>query len=95
MKNSVEHSLLKFFEAHPGSTYDSGILQRMSWYNKNGTLAKPKSVSRRLQELCEDGKIVNIGTMKSAVYKLKGIPPKKQEVEFVVTSEGITVARLI
>jgi translation elongation factor EF-Tu-like GTPase len=79
---SVEDSLLDFFREHSTEKYASGELQRMSWLNKNGTVATPRSVVRRLQELAEAGKITNVGTMQHAVYSLNAevVKPKMKQV---------------
>lgn len=90
---SVEQNILDFFRSNPTQVYDSGDLQRMSWFNKNGTLAKPKSVSRRLQELAEASSIVNVGDSKSAKYSLnvqKVQPKMRQKVEFINGEARIT-----
>lgn len=80
---SVEQNILKFFQERPGQVFDSGDIQRMIWKNKNGTIAKPKSVSRRLQELAEDKKLLNMGDSHSARYTLAGEPPRRPQVVFI------------
>lgn len=82
MTKSAEDKILDFFKTHSGQVWDSGDLQRMTFTNKNGTLAKPKSISRRLQELCEENKIVNVGDAKSAKYSLnvEVVKPKMRQV---------------
>lgn len=84
MKKSAEDKLLMFFRENSNKEFASGEIQRMSFSNKNGTLATPRSLVRRMQELCEEGKILNVGTDKGAVYKLNtGVvqPRMKQVVE--------------
>ena len=49
MKKSAETLLLDFLKANP-SKWASGDLQRREWRNKNGTLATPRSLVRRLEE---------------------------------------------
>lgn len=49
MKKSVETQLLGFLSTNP-SVWASGTLQRMEWFNRNGTLATPRSIVRRLEE---------------------------------------------
>lgn len=86
---SVEQNILEFFRTHSEQVWNSGDLQRMTWFNKNGTIATPRSVVRRLQELAEAGKIVNLGDLKSARYQLNTgvIQPKlRQVIEY--TKEG-------
>lgn len=89
---SVEEKILDFFYNHPGEQWHSGELQRLEWKNANNSVATPRSVVRRLQELCNEGKIANIGTMKEAIYTLKAEPPKKQQIIFKeVNGERIAV----
>ena len=57
MNKSIEVQLVDFLRSS-GGVFSAGDLQRREWRNKNGTLAVPKSVSRRLQELAADGKII-------------------------------------
>lgn len=47
--------LHSFFRAHAGEVFASGDIQRMEWRNKNATLATPRSIVRRLEELTEEG----------------------------------------
>ncbi len=89
---TIQKNLLTFFQNHPNDTFASGVLQRLEWRGKNGKVQTPRTVVRRLQEMAEDGQILNVGTTKMAVYKLKGAAPKKQEVTFKTNAEGILVA---
>lgn len=73
---------MDFFYQHPGSVYHSGVLQRMEWRGKNGKVQTPRTLVRRLQELAEDGLLLNVGTSKSAQYKLAGEPPRAPQVVF-------------
>lgn len=52
---TVPEQLSDFLRGVSPSQYSSGELQRMSWKNKNGTSAVPRSIVRRLEELVEDG----------------------------------------
>ena len=56
MKKSVQDQLLDYLQANPG-VHASGTIQRLEWRNKDGTVAVPRTIVRRLQELAEDGKI--------------------------------------
>lgn len=78
---TVEQSLYQLFCDNPTQRYHSGHLQRMTFKNKNGTLATPASVTRRLRELAEEGKIVNVGSTREAIYTLNGLPPKRYKIE--------------
>lgn len=53
---SVSQQLLDYLQSNPG-THASGDLQRMEWRNMDLTLAVPRTIVRRLQELAEEGKI--------------------------------------
>jgi hypothetical protein len=55
-KQSVSDQLLAYLQTNHG-VFASGDLQRMEWRNSNNSLAVPRSVVRRLQELAEDDKI--------------------------------------
>jgi len=52
MKKSVETQLIDFLKSNP-TWFASGDLQRKEWRNKNGTLATPRSIVRRLEENAE------------------------------------------
>ena len=56
MKKSVQDQLLEYLQANPG-VHASGTLQRLEWHNKDSTLAVPRTIVRRLQELAEESKI--------------------------------------
>ena len=89
---TVEQSLLEFFYLHPNEVFASGEMQRLVWKNKNGTTATPRTVVRRLQELCELGRIQNVGSMKSAKYTLHGEPPKKRQFTYdPITKKAIEI----
>ena len=49
---SAEQNIIDFLKSNP-SVFPAAKLQRMEFRNKNGTLASPKAISRRLQELAE------------------------------------------
>lgn len=82
MKKSVEAQLLDFFRENSKQVFASGDLQRRQWFNKNGTLAMPRSIVRRLQELAEEGKIQQVGDMAHAKYSLNAevVKPKMKQV---------------
>ncbi len=90
---SVEQQLLDFFRTHSTERYPSGELQRMVWSNKNGTIATPRSVVRRLQELCEEQKIHNVGTMQAAIYTLNAevVKPKMRQIETYLPNGNIKI----
>lgn len=56
MRKSISDQLLKYLQTNVG-VFSSGELQRMTWTNKSGSIATPRTVVRRLQELAEDGKV--------------------------------------
>ena len=75
---SVETQLLDFLKANP-SKYASAELQRMPWKNKNGTLATPRSIVRRLEENAEEGGMLEVSydDHNNAFYNIKSGYEKK------------------
>jgi len=49
---SAEQNIISFLRENP-SKFAAAELQRMSFRNRNNTLASPKAISRRLQENAE------------------------------------------
>lgn len=49
MKKSAEQNLIDFLKEN-SDWFSSGALQRMPFKNKNGSLATPRTLVRRLQE---------------------------------------------
>lgn len=90
MKKSVSTQLKEYLQKNPG-IYNSGELQRMIWFNRDGTTATGKSVSRRLQELAETDEINVDHSKGSAEYSAQPIivPPKLQR---WVTIDGERIA---
>lgn len=83
MKKSVSTQLLEFLQNNRGR-FASGSLQRMEWINKDGTLAIPRTVVRRLQELAQDGLIYVEEVNGHAHYSADPLKEKpKRIVEFV------------
>lgn len=68
----------------------SGELQRREWRNANGTIATPRSIVRRLQELAEEGTLI-VETRKNHAYYSYGAP-KRVKWEFDLVN-GVRVAR--
>jgi len=56
---SVENQIIKYCADFKDSWHASGSLQRVEWRNKDNSLATPRSVVRRLQEL-ENAKILAV-----------------------------------
>lgn len=54
---SVSQQLLEYLRSNPNMSFPSGSLQRIDWKNARGTMATPRSIVRRLQELTENGLI--------------------------------------
>lgn len=76
----------------------SGELQRMPWKNKNGTLATPRSIVRRLEELAESGEIqVGYREKNHAWYSHSKPRPKPVIVHDLVFRDGrpVRVPRII
>lgn len=59
MKKSAEQNIIAFLKENP-SRFAAAELQRMSFRNRNGTLASPKAISRRLQENAEAGGMLEV-----------------------------------
>jgi len=59
MKKSVETQLIDFLKENP-SVWASGDLQRHEWRNKNGSLATPRSIVRRLEENAAEGGVLQV-----------------------------------
>ena len=70
---SAASNIIKFLRENP-QWFPSGELQRMRFQNKDGTLASPKSIPRRLQENSEGAEAlleVEYGTKNAAKYRVK------------------------
>lgn len=70
----------------------SGSIQRKEWKNENGTLATPRSVVRRLQELVEDGTLVVEQRGRHSWYRYAKGPQKK--IEYVLEFRDGTPVRI-
>mgnify|MGYP001583104110 CR=1 FL=1 len=85
MKKSAEANILEFLKENP-SVVAAAELQRMSFRNRNGTLASPKAISRRLQELAEQGILdVTYDHKNHAHYSIKEEHRKKEQTVTQVT----------
>lgn len=106
MKKSAEDRLIDFLKANP-SRFASAELQRMTWVNKNGTAASPRSVVRRLEENTYhevsttqhkqnlDGVLLVSYENGNAYYQIKEGHEKKEFVAYTrhpLTGERITTA---
>jgi len=69
---SAEQNITSFLKENP-SVYSASVLERMSFANKNGTLANPKAISRRLQENAEEGGVLQVTYDEhgGAMYQIK------------------------
>jgi DNA-binding transcriptional ArsR family regulator len=76
---TAQENILDFLKSNP-SKWASGALQRMEWRNRNNTLATPRSIVRRLEELAEEGLIEVSYEGKNAQYQIKGEHRKKVQV---------------
>lgn len=85
MKKSVETQLMDFLKSNY-AWFSSGELQRRAWENKDGTLATPRSIVRRLEEntcteLNPTGILdVEYGNKGAAVYRIKQEHRKMRQV---------------
>lgn len=94
MNKSVSQQLLDYLHQNKG-VFASGTIQRMEWRNANGTLATPRSLVRRLQELAERGEIQVQEINGHAHYSAEFIPPpKKQQITFKENEFGERIAVL-
>ena len=87
MKKSVETQLVDFLAANP-SKWASGELQRLDWRNKNGTLATPRSIVRRLEENAVDGGKLQVSYHEktgTAMYQIREEHRKKEQHVYQVT----------
>lgn len=93
MKKSVSQQLLEYLQTNPG-VHSSGTLQRLEWHNKDGTVAVPRTIVRRLQELAQDNKIHVEDRNGHAHYSTESIPQKpKTVIRIVETPTGPVAIR--
>lgn len=78
---SAEQNIIDFLKSNP-SRYAAAQLQRMEFKNKNGTLASPKAISRRLQENAEgEHSVLEVSyDGKNAYYRIKQEHRKKEQI---------------
>lgn len=94
MKKSVSQQLLEYLQANPG-VHASGNLQRMEWTNHTGSIATPRSIVRRLQELTEEAKIHCEITKNHAHYSATPIEkPKPRPIYVRINGELVDTATL-
>ncbi len=81
MAKSAETNLIDFLKENPG-WYASATLQRMPFKNRNGSLAAPRTLVRRLQENAEgDQAILEVKHEgQTTYYRIKETHRKKQQV---------------
>jgi len=78
---SVSEQLRDYLQSVAPTQVSSGDLQRMTWTNKDGTLAVPRTVVRRLQELAEEGTLTVETKKKNHAWYCYGAPaPKPKQV---------------
>ena len=89
---SAETQLIDFLKANP-SVFASAQLQRMFWKNKNGTLASPRSIVRRLEE--NTPSLLEVSYINgNAHYRIREEHRKREQVVEQVIINGIRTARL-
>lgn len=93
---TVRDQLADFLKANAGKKFASGDLQRMEWLNKDNTKCTPRSVVRRLEELCEE-KFINVEYgEKNHAYYCWGNPMKTvKEVVQMFTPDGRPYVKLV
>lgn len=70
-QKSAQERIKEWLRENP-EWYASAHLQRLPWPNKDGTLASPRSVVRRLEELAEEGILeVEYRGKNAAYYRIK------------------------
>lgn len=81
MNKSAEDNLVDFLKSNPG-WYSSGALQRMPFKNKNGSLATPRTLVRRLQENAEgEHAILEVKYEgRTTFYRIKTAHIKKKQI---------------
>lgn len=85
---SVREQLFDFLQQNRGD-FNSGELQRMEFKGRRGT-ATGKTISRRLQELAEDGKI-HVEERRGSAWYSADFKPKPLEVRIKIV-DGRAVA---
>ena len=95
MKKSVETQLIDFLKENP-SVWASGTLQRHEWRNKNGTLATPRSIVRRLEENAAEGGVLQVSydSHGGAQYQIKQEYRKKEQRMEYIIKDGIRFAKV-
>lgn len=94
---TVPEQLTAYLKGTAPAQVSSGELQRLIWKNENGTMATPRSIVRRLQELVNDGVLVVEHKKKHAWYSWGNPAPKPKPVAYVrhpLTGERITTEEL-
>jgi len=94
-KNSAEQNLIDFLKENP-DWHNSGQLQRMPFKNKNGSLATPRTLVRRLQENAEgDQAILEVKYEgQTTYYKIKTEHIKKKQVVEQLPNGSVRVSYL-
>lgn len=95
---SAETQLIDFLKANP-SVFASAQLQRMFWKNKNGTIASPRSIVRRLEEnTCTKENPLGVLEVSyiggNAHYQIKEEHRKKEQTVDYIIKDGIRYARV-
>src|SRR3990167_11295871 len=73
---SAEQNIISFLQQNP-SVFAAAELQRQPFKNRNGTLASPKAISRRLQELAEQNILEVSYVSNHAHYQIREEHKKK------------------
>ena len=91
----ADANIISFLKENP-SVWSASALERMSFRNRNGTLANPKAISRRLQENAAEGGVLQVSydTHGIAHYQIKQEHRKKeQHIEYILKN-GVIFAKL-
>ena len=91
MKRSAKENILAFLQQNQ-NWFHNGDLQRMDFYNRNGSRATGDTIKRRLQNLAEEGKIFVELRKGEAWYSAEYKPKMVQNVTYKFDNEGRRVA---
>ena len=90
---SAEQNIVAFLQQNP-SVFAAAELQRQPFKNRNGTLASPKAISRRLQELAEQH-ILEVSYINNhAHYQITDQHKKKTQTVQFIEKDGRRYAKL-
>lgn len=90
MNKSISDQLVQYLQENHG-VFSSGDLQRLEWRNIDGTVALPRTIVRRLQELAEEGTIHCEMRGNHAHYSADPIPKPEKFIPLVILPDGTKI----